>query len=238
MNCQSSPGYFQPVNLEKSTPANAGSVSFDGKTYVFKENLLVLAGANIAWEGSFVFVGYGSAEELDKADIAGKMVLALAGSKEADNINKVFSASNTKYANVTARGGAGLVEFLTFSQIPFPTLVNFFSGGPRWGWQVQESAQPHIWLKPDDVSKISYREGGIISGTLAISGQKETGAGRNVVGLIEGTDAKLKEEYIIVTAHYDHIGVGRPTESGDSIFNGARDNAIGVVARCCRLLNT
>ncbi|MBX2962676.1 MAG: M28 family peptidase [Cyclobacteriaceae bacterium] len=226
-----SPGYFQPVNLEKSTPANAGSVSFDGKTYVFKENLLVLAGANIAWEGSFVFVGYGSAEELDKADIAGKMVLALAGSKEADNINKVFSASNTKYANVTARGGAGLVEFLTFSQIPFPTLVNFFSGGPRWGWQVQESAQPHIWLKPDDVSKISYREGGIISGTLAISGQKrEPVPGRNVVGLIEGTDAKLKEEYIIVTAHYDHIGVGRPTESGDSIFNGARDNAIGVVA--------
>jgi Zn-dependent M28 family amino/carboxypeptidase len=50
------------------------------------------------------------------------------------------------------------------------------------------------------------------------------------VGLIEGTDPKLKEEYIIVTAHYDHIGVQKSKDDQDSIFNGARDNAIGTVA--------
>lgn len=225
------PEFFQPVNLEKSTPANSGMTTIGDDTFQFKESMLVLGGANITWTGEFVYVGYGSPEELDKIDISGKMVLALAGSKEADNINKVFTASNSKYSSVVARGGEGLVELLTFSQIPFPTLVNFFSGGPRWGLQVQGSAQPHIWLKPADVKKISFQDGEKINGSLTVEGQKrEFIPGRNVAGLIEGTDPKLKEEYIIVTAHYDHIGVGKPTGNQDSIFNGARDNAIGTVA--------
>jgi Zn-dependent M28 family amino/carboxypeptidase len=58
--------------------------------------------------------------------------------------------------------------------------------------------------------------------------------GYNVVGYIEGTDAKLKDEYVLLTAHYDHIGVGKqggqPYTAEDSIFNGARDNAFGTVA--------
>ncbi|MES1259109.1 MAG: M28 family peptidase [Gemmatimonadota bacterium] len=49
--------------------------------------------------------------------------------------------------------------------------------------------------------------------------------GNNVVGTIKGT--KSPEEYIVVSAHFDHIGVGRPT-NGDSIFNGADDNASGT----------
>ena len=52
----------------------------------------------------------------------------------------------------------------------------------------------------------------------------------NVVGMVEGKDPTLKEEYIICTAHYDHIGIGRPDVTGDSIYNGARDNAIGVMS--------
>jgi Zn-dependent M28 family amino/carboxypeptidase len=49
----------------------------------------------------------------------------------------------------------------------------------------------------------------------------------NVVGMVEGTDPKLKEEYVIYSAHYDHVGVGEANAEGDSIFNGTRDNAIG-----------
>jgi Zn-dependent M28 family amino/carboxypeptidase len=40
----------------------------------------------------------------------------------------------------------------------------------------------------------------------------------------------LKEEYIICSAHYDHLGIGRQDSEGDSIYNGARDNAIGVMS--------
>lgn len=47
----------------------------------------------------------------------------------------------------------------------------------------------------------------------------------NVAGIIPGTD--LKDEYIVYTAHWDHLGIGNPID-GDSIYNGASDNATGV----------
>jgi Zn-dependent M28 family amino/carboxypeptidase len=50
---------------------------------------------------------------------------------------------------------------------------------------------------------------------------------KNVVGLIEGTDRK--DEYVIYSAHWDHLGIGRPV-NGDSIYNGAVDNASGTAA--------
>lgn len=53
--------------------------------------------------------------------------------------------------------------------------------------------------------------------------------GFNVVGMLEGNDPKLKEEFIILGAHYDHIGIQEPVE-GDSIANGANDNAAGTVS--------
>lgn len=51
----------------------------------------------------------------------------------------------------------------------------------------------------------------------------------NVVGLIRGRDSVLRDEAVVIGAHHDHIGVGRPVD-GDSIYNGADDDASGVVA--------
>ena len=49
----------------------------------------------------------------------------------------------------------------------------------------------------------------------------------NVVGVIPGSDAKLKNEYVVYSAHWDHLGIG-PAVNGDSIYNGAADNASGT----------
>jgi len=49
----------------------------------------------------------------------------------------------------------------------------------------------------------------------------------NVVGVLPGADARLKNEFVVVTAHLDHLGVGQPI-NGDGIFNGAMDNASGI----------
>ncbi|MGY8916517.1 MAG: M28 family peptidase, partial [Flavobacteriales bacterium] len=49
----------------------------------------------------------------------------------------------------------------------------------------------------------------------------------NVIGFIAGSESK---KLIVITAHYDHIGVGRPNSEGDSIYNGADDNASGTAA--------
>ncbi len=50
---------------------------------------------------------------------------------------------------------------------------------------------------------------------------------RNVVGLVRGIDPKVRDEYVAYSAHLDHLGIG-PVVNGDSIYNGAADNASGV----------
>lgn len=49
----------------------------------------------------------------------------------------------------------------------------------------------------------------------------------NIIGMIEGKDNELKDSYMVVSAHYDHLGIG-PEVNGDSVYNGVFDNAIGV----------
>jgi hypothetical protein len=58
-----------------------------------------------------------------------------------------------------------------------------------------------------------------------VTGLKDV-AGRNVVAKLEGSDPTLKNEYLVYSAHLDHLGIGEPVE-GDSIYNGALDNASG-----------
>lgn len=53
--------------------------------------------------------------------------------------------------------------------------------------------------------------------------------GFNVVGVVEGNDPKLKNEFIILGGHYDHIGFGKEV-NGDTIANGANDDASGTIA--------
>jgi Zn-dependent M28 family amino/carboxypeptidase len=50
---------------------------------------------------------------------------------------------------------------------------------------------------------------------------------QNVVARLEGSDPALKDQYVVYTAHWDHLGIG-PEVNGDRIYNGAKDNAIGV----------
>lgn len=52
---------------------------------------------------------------------------------------------------------------------------------------------------------------------------------KNVIAKIEGLDAELKDEYLVLTAHHDHLGITNPID-GDDINNGASDNAAGVSA--------
>jgi Zn-dependent M28 family amino/carboxypeptidase len=56
---------------------------------------------------------------------------------------------------------------------------------------------------------------------------KQAVESQNVVGLLRGSDATLASEYVVLTAHLDHLGVGAPI-NGDAIYNGAMDNASGI----------
>lgn len=63
--------------------------------------------------------------------------------------------------------------------------------------------------------------------TLAINNTLRTIDSRNVVAKLEGADPELRNEFIVYTSHWDHLGVGTP-KNGDAIYNGALDNASGV----------
>src|ERR1035437_7216265 len=59
--------------------------------------------------------------------------------------------------------------------------------------------------------------------------KRETLEAPNVVGMLPGSDAKLKDEYVIMSVHLDHMGVGRAI-NGDTIYNGAMDDASGIAS--------
>ena len=66
-----------------------------------------------------------------------------------------------------------------------------------------------------------------LSASVAISNKLRTIQSKNVLAKLEGGDPQLKDEWVVYTAHWDHLGIGAPV-NGDKIYNGALDNASGV----------
>ena len=65
---------------------------------------------------------------------------------------------------------------------------------------------------------------------LTVAADDERSTTRNIVAVLEGRDPRLKDEYVALGAHYDHLGVaGTPNAQGDTIFNGADDDGSGTV---------
>lgn len=89
----------------------------------------------------------------------------------------------------------------------------------------------------DILKKITAREPGA---AFAFNPQKKisftvntnvrTGTTQNVIAVLEGSDPVLKNEYVAVGAHYDHVGTGTPDKTGDRIYNGADDDGSGTTA--------
>lgn len=71
-----------------------------------------------------------------------------------------------------------------------------------------------------------------LAGTLTASIKTEAKPfiSHNVAGMLKGADAKLSDEVVVLTAHLDHVGVGKANALGDTIYNGAMDNAVGIAA--------
>jgi Zn-dependent M28 family amino/carboxypeptidase len=66
-----------------------------------------------------------------------------------------------------------------------------------------------------------------VNASFAIRNALRTIDSQNVVAKLEGSDPQLKDEYVVYCAHWDHLGIGAPVD-GDTIYNGALDNASGV----------
>jgi hypothetical protein len=103
------------------------------------------------------------------------------------------------------------------------------SSGERCAGDFIAARFKKIGLKPAGENGTWFQSFDLAS---AVNPHAPKGTGRNVVALLEGSDPKLKSEFIVIGAHYDHLGLGAfGSTSGDStpaIHNGADDNASGV----------
>lgn len=66
--------------------------------------------------------------------------------------------------------------------------------------------------------------------TVSLHTAFEPATSGNVAGMIPGSDPARSKEVVVLSAHLDHLGVGRPDAKGDAIYNGAEDNAVGIAA--------
>jgi Zn-dependent M28 family amino/carboxypeptidase len=106
---------------------------------------------------------------------------------------------------------------------------------PVEGWVTAGAARKMLQSSPYDTSllmKAEERGFKAVSLGIKVSAAMNVNAvfnsSHNVIGKITGT--KRPDEYIVYTAHWDHFGIGKPDEKGDSIYNGALDNASGTAA--------
>lgn len=156
-----------------------------------------------------------------------------------------------KYQNASAHGAAGAIIIHTTPSAGYPwqVLANSASGthqdlppsreDPKnmqfQGWITESAAMQVAKLAGADLDQLrkAAQEKGFKAQPLDASLSLEMAVAKkeiesyNVVGLLPGTDAKLKAEAVLYTAHHDHLG-RIPTAPGvDGIFNGALDNASG-----------
>ncbi|MGQ0562346.1 MAG: M20/M25/M40 family metallo-hydrolase [Gemmatimonadota bacterium] len=119
---------------------------------------------------------------------------------------------------------ANIVSNLGGTQVPIPVLAIRNDIARAWlkGTEADlEAAQPAD-AGSRAVTGVSLRVRTATTGSTALV--------PNVVAVLEGSDPELKHSYVVYSAHMDHVGVGRPNAAGDSIYNGADDDASGTTA--------
>ncbi|HZB45699.1 MAG TPA: M28 family peptidase [Pyrinomonadaceae bacterium] len=203
--------------------------------------------------GGVVFVGYGvTSEELKRddlkgLDLKGKIVVALSG-RPANVDAAVWQRANAqKVPALFMRGIAGLVIAGVGSpQQPFNVISNYLSRRQVGlaSAPVPPMKLPPVLLASDAAAEKLFAGSGTTyaqalakaqtgeatsrdlgrEATLHVRVKREEGTGSNVVAVLEGSDAKLKEEAIVYSAHYDAYGIN----PAGVIFPGAADNALGT----------
>ena len=225
-------GYFQNIPFRLSTPPTKGQISIADSTYSQGVNLLVLDGEAINGKYELVDLGFGTPEDFEGKDLTGKIAVTSVGAPDKMSPADLFSLGREKTANAKKAGAMAVIERFNIPSIPWQLISNYLNR-PQMGVDNGESSKlPYIWVK--DLSNSlpkAIATGAEKTANLEIEGKTNTLIeGKNIVAYIEGTDKDLKDEYVMLSAHYDHVGIGTPDAEGDSIYNGARDNAVGTVA--------
>lgn len=231
--------YFQYVPFELlAAPDN---IIFEVADASYRKNRDLLSINNFRGEveGPTILLEYATQEELSEHSVEGKIVIAKTGLPGQTSPQQMFRATINKRELVEAAGAVGLIEIYNLPQLPWQFLVNFLGtdrldlAGNSEEHDDSATGLPHLWMNGNQegvVSQLTESSGETAIVTVDGMGTQQIFS-RNVVGVLEGSDPELKNEYILLGAHYDHVGVieGHPEPiTGEYIFNGARDNAVGT----------
>lgn len=238
-------GYFQTLELYRAEPGEI-YVKAGGKIFHHTGKVVYQGKADSGGEVTvpLVYAGYGREEDFNTLDIEGKAVLIRIADGRLYNLPEVsrarqrgakmvfiWSIDNEREFDdlayrerVSLRGERPSLEKPRIyapnagSFVVAPSVVNTLMGVSPEKLKAAASEDPAkkplTRIKP---TTIAYRTEMKVVTTPT----------ENVLGLLEGTD--LSDEVVVVTAHYDHIGISRGSR-GDTINNGADDDASGTAA--------
>lgn len=225
-------GYYQSVPMFEQLGATGGTIAMGSKAYALGQEFVLLSGSDAQADGKVAFVEFGSTEDFQTTDVKGKIVFARFGAKGEANPRTGFRESREKATRAKEAGALALIEFYNSPQLPWTLLRGYMSGAKVGLRDEERNEEAFLRLLMDDSNNQmidvvkNFKKSASIK--LQQAPTKEFAA-YNVVGVVEGTDPTLKNEYMIYSAHYDHVGVGDADATGDTIYNGTRDNAIGTV---------
>jgi hypothetical protein len=253
---------FQSFSLVTSAEIGEGNklVINDEVLNVEKDFLPYAFSANTSVTAGVVFAGFGLEVDRDTlqwndykgVDVAGKWILVLQGDPDLDNPQSPyveFSSERSKALLASDKNAAGIIFVAgkKFSEKDELTSLIFDKNSARYNIPVIQVTREVVNKMLGNTTTIEMLEAEMdslnitknlelnvsVSATVNVL-QKETDS-RNVVALLPGTDNNLKEEYVVVGAHYDHLGMGGQGSGSRAVdtvavHNGADDNASGVAA--------
>jgi Zn-dependent M28 family amino/carboxypeptidase len=189
-------------------------------------------------------------------DLKGKVLVMMNNDPDWDpnlfagNTRLYYGRWTYKYESAARQGAAGAIIIHTqpSAGYPFQVVQTSWSGEqvelpaenePRIqakAWVTEDAAKALMTLAGKDLGKLmeSAKSKDFqpvplgIRTSLEFKNTLNRSTTANVYGVLKGSDPKLDVEYVIYTAHHDHLGVGEPDATGDRIYNGAMDNAAGV----------
>ncbi len=189
-------------------------------------------------------------------DVQGKVLLMLNNDPDWDpalfegDRRLYYGRWDYKYESAARHGAAGVIIIHTPPSAGYPWQVvqNGWTGeqfalpdvgGPRIqveAWMTEDAAAELVALAGLDLGDLvaAARSRAFVpvplgvTTSLRLRNEMSTVSTANVLGILPGADPELKDEVVVYTAHHDHIGIGEPDDTGDRIYNGARDNASGV----------
>ncbi len=222
--------YFQEVNLIRNKVPDYAQLTVGDSVYTLWKDIIIQDAANVDMDSTgYVFINYGTAADFEGKDFTDKIAIGVyAQPQEGTRLPRAEMVALLK-----EKGAKALLELYRPTRYNWPLLVNYLSND---SYQLNDQSAasagdfPVGWIVDPDLERLKFlRASDSLKVSLEIRGSEiDSLSVPNVVGYIPGTDPELKEEYILISAHLDHVGVKNVTAGEDSIYNGARDNGIGI----------